>query len=121
MPLRASPSPLILKYAQHPFRPGYIVLLTDLTAVYLEVLTAPSVPSRLNEVNRHFKASERSKGKGKAKGKGRAGGVSDEEEDIIQRTEKALRNVKSLWDQEAEDLEVEMKPHDYHVSQSRPF
>lgn len=98
LPLPTTP-PLILKHTPHPSRPGYIVLLTDLSSVYLEVLTAPSVPSRLNEVQRRFPAN------------------GDEvEEDIIAKSERALKSVKRLWDQE---VQMELSSHDHHVSVRR--
>ncbi|KAI9635669.1 uncharacterized protein MKK02DRAFT_44367 [Dioszegia hungarica] len=103
----SDPSRLILKYAPHPSRPGYIVLLTDLAAVYCEVLTGPGVPSRTTEVDRAFHANS-AKG---SKGKGRRAGM--DEEDVIGRSEAALKDVGEMWDR-LEGAKVEMKEHDYH-------
>jgi hypothetical protein len=106
----STPSRLILKYAPHPSRPGYIVLLTDLTAVYCEVLTGPGVPSRTTEVDRAFHANS-AKG---SKGKGKRAGM--DEEDVIGRSEAALKDVGEMWDG-LEGATVEMKEHDYHVGE----
>lgn len=101
--------PCILKYAPHPHRPGYILLLTDLTGVYLESLLAPSIPSRLAEISRH------SKGKGK-KGRHTTG---SEDDDVIAQSEKALAGLQKLMRSgQLNDAEVELRDHDYHVSNS---
>ena len=112
----ASTSRFILKHARHPARPGYIVLLTDLSSVYVEELTAASVPSRSREVARLPPR------RGKLAGRNGGAGVEDEDmDDIIKQSEAALTWVQKLCadlgkgDGQGDDLDAEVDLHDYHV------
>lgn len=100
----------ILKYIRHPSRPGYILLLTDLSRVYVEVLTAASVPSRLVEVKKEA-------GKRGPKGKKRSGanGSDDDDDgDVVKSSERALKRLGEAM-ADLRDATVEVKDHDYHV------
>ena len=118
-------SSFILKHAPHPSRPGYIVLLTDLSSVYLEELTAPGVPSRLREVARLPPLAKAANGKGKKQE------VEDEEDmdDIVKQSEAALKRVQGLCaaltgrEGEGEEGEVQasVEAGDYHVGHQHPL
>lgn len=94
--------------------------------MYLEVLTAPSVPSRIREVKRATpsSASGDSRGKGKSKGKNQSGVISaarwlaelEEVGDVIKETEMALKRIGEVMDR-WEEVHMEVREHDYHVSE----
>jgi hypothetical protein len=115
----ASTSRFILKHARHPARPGYIILLTDLSSVYIEELTAASVPSRSREVARLPPR------RGKRAGQNGEAGVEDEDmDDIIKQSEAALKRVQKLCadlgnrEGQGDDLDAKVDLHDYHVSRA---
>ncbi|RSH90056.1 hypothetical protein EHS25_001389 [Saitozyma podzolica] len=116
----ASP-PWLLKHAPHPHRPGYVLLLTDLSSVYLEVLTAPSVPSRIREVKRATPSSASGDSRGKGKGKNQSGVNSaarwlaelEEVGDVIKESEMALKRIGGVMDR-WEEVQMEVREHDYH-------
>jgi hypothetical protein len=114
----------LLKHAPHPHRPGYVLLLTDLSSVYLEVLTAPSVPSRIREVKRATPSSASGDSRGKGKGKNQSGVNSaarwlaelEEVGDVIKESEMALKRIGGVMDR-WEEVQMEVREHDYHVSE----
>lgn len=65
---------------------------------------------RMTQVERAFNANGTKKGKGEGKS------AELDEDDVIGRSEAALAFVGELWTNVTE-AEVEMKDHDYHVSE----
>jgi hypothetical protein len=97
------------------------VLLTDLSSVYMEELTAPSVPSRIREVARLPRRGKASSKKGASHD---AGGDDQDMDDIIKQSEAALKKVQTLCGSLAEggdDIEATVDLHDYHVSRYFSF
>lgn len=90
-----------------------MLLLTDLSGVYIEVLSAAAVPSRQTEVARLPSRGAEKKG---AKHKD----DNEEMDDMVKQSEAALKGIEGLFETmtDGEEMETSIEVHDYHVSSS---
>lgn len=96
------------KYARHPTKPGFIVLLTDLSKVYFEPLVGIRLLARQREVDEKYGESQR-----RADGGGSSLDIGGEKA-----VDEALQGVDSLMGKELEDAEMTVSAGDLYVSLS---
>lgn len=102
-PLRADP---VQKHARHPTKPGYILLLTDLTKVYFEPLVGIRLLARQREVEENHGETQRA----------RDGGGSSLDMGGGEAVQEVLDGLDGLMGTELEEAELAVSAGDLYVS-----